>query len=238
MHPNFNISTDQNLTNIQNLKGLPWIGRDYLKNDKRLLIIAESQYAQGETKEQYEKDLALVNDANFTKNAVQQTQIENHYKHLALDNFLKAMFGNATINKEKLWQNLAFYNFVQRTMDYSSFSGNKTEQPTNTDFDEGWKVFADVIKILKPTDCVFIGVTAATSFERMMDSLNIQRIERIYHDKINSAKPATSSVTIDGLKTNISFIKHSSAYFSPESWQSFLQENHFEIIEKLKQKTS
>ncbi|KIA89575.1 hypothetical protein [Kaistella jeonii] len=236
MTSNINISQDQNFKKIQNLKWLPWIGKDYFAQDKRLLIIAESQYAQGETKEQYEKDLALVNSANFTRNAVQQTQIENYYKHLALDNFLKAMFGNATINKEKLWQNLAFYNFVQRTMDYSNFNGNKTEQPTNTDFDEGWKVFAEIIKILKPTDCVFIGVTGATSFERMMDSLNIQRTERIYHNKINSAKPATSSVTIDGLKTNISFIKHSSAYFSPESWHPFLKENHSEIIADLTSK--
>jgi hypothetical protein len=161
--------------------------------------------------------LALVNDPTFTRNAVQQTQIEKHYKHLALDNFLKAMFGNATINKEKLWQEIAFYNFVQRTMDYSSFNGNKTEQPTNTDFDDGWKVFADVIKILKPTDCIFIGVSAATSFERMMDALNIQRTERIYQDKINAAKPATTSVSIDVLKTNISFIKHTSAYFFARS---------------------
>ena len=223
-------SPDQNLKKIHNLKWLPWIGNDYFAKDKKLLIMAESQYGQGETKEQYDKDLAIVNDVNFTVNAVHQTQIEKHYKHLALDNFLKAMFGNATINKEKLWQNLAFYNFVQRTMDYSSFNGNKTEQPTNTDFDEGWKVFADVITILKPTDCIFIGVTAATSFERMMDVLNIQRTERIYHDKINSAKPATTSVTIDGLKTKISFIKHSSAYFSPDSWQPFLEEYHSEII--------
>ncbi|MFC6269462.1 hypothetical protein [Frigoriflavimonas asaccharolytica] len=228
-----NTQKDPIFKKYPNLKWLPWIGKDYFENDEKLLIIAESQYAQGETKEQYENDLALVNNPNFTRNAVQQTQIENHYKHLALDNFLKAVFGNSTINKEKLWQEIAFYNFVQRTMDYSSFDGNKYEQPTIADFDEGWKVFADVIKILKPTDCIFIGVTAATSFERMMDALNIQRTERIYQDKINSAKPATTSVIIDGLKTNISFIKHSSAYFSPESWRPFLMENHSEIITDL-----
>ena len=237
MNPTTN-SIDKNLTKIQNLKWLPWIGNNYFVQDKRLLIVAESQYAQGETEEEYAKDFAVVNSENFTINAIQQTQIENHYKHLALDNFLKAMFGNASINKEKLWQEIAFYNFVQRSMNYSSFDGNKTEQPTNKDFDEGWKVFAEVIKILKPTDCVFIGVSAATGFERMMDSLNIQRTERIYRDKINSAKPATTSVTIDGLKTNISFIKHSSAYFSPNLWRSFLKENHLVAIEKLKEKIS
>ena len=226
-------STDQNLTNIQNLKWLPWIGGNFFENDKRLLIIAESQYAQGESEEIYENDLALVNLEDFTRNAVLQTQIQNHYKHPALDNFLKALFGNASINKEKLWKCLAFYNFVQRTMDYSNFNGKKTEQPTTNDFDEGWKVFVEVVKILKPTDCIFIGVSAAESFERMMDGLNIQRTERIYQEKINNAKPAITSITIHGLKTNISFIKHSSAYFSPEMWRPFLYEQHSEIINEL-----
>jgi hypothetical protein len=232
------ISTQQDpkLKSIPNLSWLPWIGSDYFKNNNRLLIIGESQYAQGETAATYQEDLARVNEMDFTRNAVLQTQIQNHYKHPALDNLLKALWGNVSINKEKLWQELAFYNFVQRTMDYSSFNGNKAEQPTNTDFDEGWKVFAEVIKILKPTDCIFIGVSAATSFERMMDALNIQRTERIYHDKINSTKPATTSVTIDGLKTNISFVKHSSAYFSPEDWNLFLEKQHGKIIEEIKVK--
>lgn len=121
---------DSELKSIFDLSWLPWIGTEYFKNNNRLLIIGESQYAQGETAIAYKEDLNRVSGIDFTRNAVLQTQIQNHYKHPALDNLLKALFGNGSIDKAKLWKNIAFYNFVQRVMDYSSFDSKKTEQPT------------------------------------------------------------------------------------------------------------
>lgn len=227
---------DEDLINISNLSWIPWIGSDYFKNIRRLLIIGESQYAQGETTTAFEEDLVRVKGIDFTRNAVLQTQIQNHYKHPALDNLLKALLGNGSINKEKLWKEIAFYNFVQRVMDYSNFKGKKAEQPTIADFDAGWKVFVEVVKILKPTDCVFIGVSAAMPFERMMDQLNIKRTNRISHDKIGNTNPISASIEIAGHVTKISFVKHSSAYFSPVEWSGFLEKQHGKIIEALKEK--
>lgn len=220
------------------LSWLPWVGLEYFKNSKKLLIIGESQYAQGETATTYQEDLARVNRIDFTRNAVLQTQIQNHYKHPALDNLLKALLGNGSINKEKLWKEIAFYNFVQRVMDYSSFDGKKSEQPTITDFDSGWKVFVEVVKILKPTDCIFIGVSAAMPFERMMDQLNIKRSDRISHDKIGNTNPISGTIEIEGHTTKISFIRHSSAYFSPEKWNPFLEKQHGSIVQEFKAKIS
>lgn len=228
-----NLQNDSRLNKIPKLSWLPYLGTNYEENNNRLLIIGESQYAQGETAEDYQKDFARVNGIDFTRNAVLQTQIQNHYKHPALDNLLKALLGNSSIDKAKLWKNIAFYNFVQRIMDYSSFDSKKTEQPTITDFDEGWKVFVDIVKILKPTDCIFIGVSAAMPFERMMDQLNIKRSDRISHDKIGNTNPISASVEIEDHITNISFIRHSSAYFSPEDWKPFLRKQHSEVIRDL-----
>ena len=236
MKKSLSTEKDTELTIIPNLSWLPWIGSDYFKNTNRLLIIGESQYPQGETETVYKEDLARVNGIDFTRNAVLQTQIQNHYKHPALDNLLKALLKNFPINKEKLWKEIAFYNFVQRVMNYSSFNGKKTEQPAIADFDEGWKVFVEVVKILKPTDCVFIGVSAAMPFERMMDQLNIKRTNRISHYKIGNTNPISAAIEIDGFTTNISFDKHSSAYFSPKDWNPFLEEQHGSIVRELKEK--
>lgn len=227
---------DSALNDIPNLSWLPWIGTDYFKNYQRLLIIGESQYAQGETANAYKEDLNRVNEIDFTRNAVLKTQIQNHYKHPALDNLLKTLLGSGSIKKEKLWKEISFYNFVQRVMDYSSFEEKKTEQPIMADFDLGWKVFIEIVKILKPTDCIFIGVSAATPFERMMDQLNIKRSNRITHDKIGNTNPISASIEIDGHSTIISFVRHSSAYFSPEEWRPFLEEQHGNIIQELKTK--
>lgn len=119
-------------------------------------------------------------------------------------------------------------------MDYSSFDGKKTEQPTIEDFDQGWKVFVELVKILKPTDCIFIGVSAATPFERMMDQLNIKRTNRIAHDKIGNTNPISATIEIDGHSTKISFIRHSSAYFSPEEWNPFLEKQHGNTVQEIK----
>lgn len=113
--------------------------------------------------------------------------------------------------------------------------GNK-EIPNLTDFDNGWKTFIEVLKIIKPTDCIFIGVTAATSLERMMDQMNISRTARIYHPKIGNTAPATASIRVDNANIKLSFVKHTSAYFSPENWNPFLMQNHQEVIDKLNKK--
>lgn len=234
MKTHLSTQEDNNLNKIPNLSWLPWVGSDYFKNSNRLLIIGESQYAQGETAAAYKEDLARVNEMDFTRNAVLQTQIQNHYKHPALDNLLKSLFGNTSINKEKFWKEIGFYNFVQWVMDYSSFNGKKTEQRTIADFDAGWKVFVDVVKILKPTDCIFIGVSAAMPFERMMDQLNIKRTDRISHDKIGNTNPISATIEIDGHSTKITFVRHSSAYFSPDEWNPFLEKQHGNTVQEIK----
>lgn len=83
-----------------------------------------------------------------------------------------------------------------------------------------------MVKIIKPTKCIFIGVRAAEPFERMMDKLKIQRTDRIVHPEINKLSPRTASVTIDGNTINLTFIKHTSAYFSPEAWGGFLNNKY------------
>ncbi len=234
MEKSLSIQQDSELKSISTLSWIPWVGSSYFTNTNRLLIIGESQYAQGETAAEYNEDLDRVNEMDFTRNTVLQTQIQNHYKHATLDNLLKALLGNGSINKEKLWKEIAFYNFVQRVMDYSSFNGKKSEQPTIEDFDQGWKVFVELVKILKPTDCIFIGVSAAIPFERMMDQLNIKRTDRISHDKIGHTNPISATIEIDGHTTKITFVRHSSAYFSPEEWNPFLEKQHGNFIQELK----
>lgn len=224
---------DHSLNKIPNLSWLPWVGSEVFDNGQRLLIVGESHYANGETNEAYEDNLSRLGKNDFTRNLIKETQLQKRYQHKALGNFFKAFFGNASVNNDKLWKEIAFYNFVQRTMNYSSFDSKKTEQPTINDFDRGWEVFVELAKILKPTDCIFIGVAAATSFERMMDRLKVNRTDRVFHPKIGSTAPVTSSVTIDGCTINMTFVRHSSAYFSSEEWHPFLQKHHGRLIEEL-----
>lgn len=223
------LSKDNALEKIPTLTWLPWIGKDYFNSNKRLLIIGESHYSDGISDEAFLHNQQLAAKNDFTRNTIYQTQIQKAYEHKPLKNLFSALFGGAIIDQNKVWSQLAYYNFVQRSMNYSNINGQKnTEQPTIKDFDKGWETFIEVAKILKPTDCIFIGVRAAEPFERMMDKLNIKRTDRIVHPEINNVSPRTASITIDGHQINLTFIKHTSAYFSPNTWSDFL-EGRFEL---------
>ncbi len=222
-----NTKEDKKLNQITSLTWLPWIGENYFNQSKRLLIIGESHYADGETVEAYQANLQLAAKNDFTRKTIYQTQILKAYVHKPLKNLFSALFGNQVIDENKVWSNLAYYNFVQRCMNYSNINDKEnTEQPTIKDFDLGWETFIELIKILKPTDCIFIGVRAAEPFERMMDKLKIQRSDRMTHSEINNVSPRTASVVIDGQQINLTFIKHTSAYFSPDAWSQFLEKEH------------
>ncbi len=225
---------DNKLDQIKSLKWHPWIGKNFSSSNRRLLIIGESHYYDGDSVETFERNNKLAAEINFTRNTIFQTQIQKAYEHKPLKNLFLSLLGDAKRDEEKLWNQLAYYNFVQRSMNYSNLNGEKkTEQPTIKDFDNGWETFVELAKILKPTDCIFIGVRAAEPFERMMDILNIQRTDRIKHPEINDVSPRTASIVIDGQQINLTFIKHTSAYFSPEAWRVFLEERHSKIAKTI-----
>lgn len=229
-----NLTIDKDLMNISNLEWMPWIGDSFFNSNKRLLIIGESHYSDGNTEQAFLKNKNLAAKKDFTRNTIYQTQIQKAYEHKPLKNLFAALFGTSKIDETKIWSQLAYYNFIQRSMNYSNINGQKnTEQPTINDFDLGWETFVEVTKILKPTDCIFIGVRAAEPFERMMDKLNIKRTDRVVHPEINNVSPRTASIKIDGQLINLTFIKHTSAYFSTEAWSGFLNNKNKEVISNL-----
>ena len=156
---------DPHLEKIQDLKWLPWIGIDYFTSDERLLIVGESHYLLPEDNPYYEKNKDEVNspEKDFTRNVVQTFCIDHKKVQPMFDNLNRCLFGKRDMKKITLdmrkakWQQLAFYNFVQRPME------NNQKRPTGEDLENGWKVFAELIKILQPTECIFIGVAAADS---------------------------------------------------------------------------
>lgn len=227
---------DHHLSKIPNLSRLPWVGSEFSNAEIRLLIVGESHYAMGKTKAEYEEDLLRHKNPDFTRKFIEETQIQNLYRYLLLDNFWQALFQKQP-NKSEIWKHISFYNFVQRSMDYSSFDGEKKEQPNNSDFKNGWAVFAELVKVLKPTDCIFLGLKASEGFGNLKTDEKVTEFDYSYAPKIGNMTPLEGSVTIDEQKINVSFIQHCSSFFSPQSWNPFLQKRHPEIIDFLMKKS-
>jgi len=75
MEQHIDNSFDKHLLNISSLTWLPWIGKDFKKNSRRLLIVGESHYALGDNDEDYQKRFREATDnKTFTRECIMNHQ--------------------------------------------------------------------------------------------------------------------------------------------------------------------
>lgn len=211
---------DHHLEKIQDLKWLPWIGIDYFTSDERLLIVGESHYLLPEDDPYYEKNKDEAGLPDFTRNVIQTKCIDDKTKaQPTFDNINRCLFGNQKMtadDRAEKWKHLAFYNFVQRPM--------KTNQkrPKSEDWEKGWKVFAELITIIKPTECIFIGVAAADKSPKRYGCKKSKK------KAVGNVPPRFFSIPIDGQKSiPCVAIRHTSHHFSWEKWCQLLKNEKF-----------
>lgn len=205
------LDEDNQLGEVTELKWLPWIGKEYFNTEHRLLIVGESHYLTGK-----EKNLLETEQPDFTRNVVQTFCINNKKPQPTFDNLARCMFGNQKMTvdeRAEKWKHLAFYNFVQRPME------NNKKRPTKSNLQKGWNVFSELIRILKPTHCIFIGFAAA-------DCNNPYKCKR--GEKVGRYAARLFEVELEENDTcRCVAIKHTSQYFSWEKWRKLLKTQDF-----------
>jgi len=225
-------SFDEVLSNIDDLTWLPWIGSNYKNHKRRLLIIGHSQYELGSNDEEYRNNfMSATEDKDDTRKRIYQYPISRWWRNKIYDNIHRALLGTNDFDKELFWKQVCFYNFIQRIIDYRS---HIKEQPKPIEFYNSWKPFIDLIKILNPTDCIFIGVSASHGFNQAMEDLRINYSPIKELEKIGGTKARIASLKINENEINLSFIQHTSKMFSWRKWNIFLESNNKEVIENLK----
>ncbi len=195
---------------------LPWIGKSYRKATTKVLIVAESHYANSEN------NLALFNREFSTRLIVWESRItDDPYTVPQYNNLERVLTGIKSMgneNREDFWEHVAFYNFIQRTM-YPS-----KERPNWNDFIDGWGHCIDVVKVLKPDVCLFSGVTASKSFDGQMQKLGISYAPVKRQAAIASrVYPRVGAVNLGNYRLPLVFIKHCSSYFSWPTWYAYLR---------------
>lgn len=234
-------SCDDELTKINGLTWLPWIGKNYSNNQRRLLIVGESHYCKADNEEDFKKECkAKIGNKENTRIVVNNEAIireikkdcryfDNTYKALLNENTFKALIKDITF-RERFWGQVCFYNFIQRPMDYRI-----KERPKRTDFYNAWKLFIDLITIINPTDCIVTGVQASNSFNHAMNDLNINfsKVKKV--EKVGMVYPRTALLNINENEIKLSFMQHPSAWFSWENWHIFLENEHKEGLKALRQ---
>jgi len=218
-------SFDSQFAKINNLRWLPWVGKKYTSNEFKLLIVGESHYLDKVPDEKFnEKYLEVSNRKMFTRQIIKEIPIDKNQNNNTFENLHRAFFGTNNIDRSEFWSRVCFYNFAQRLLDY-----RHNERPNIHDFTLGWDVFIEVIKILQPTHCIFIGVGASNFFNQSMSSLNVNYTQVEWLDRISRTYPRSASVNIN-YPLNLLFIQHTSQYFSWFKWNDFIRKRYKNLI--------
>lgn len=200
-----------------NIPVLPWVGEDY-KNNK-VLVVGESHYLEFKNNEVQESYKA---SSDHTRNVVTDS-LYGHFESNTFKNLTK-MFTNS--NRDLFWNNVAFYNFINRVMDKESGT-DRNERPKAKDFRESWSNFVEIVNILKPTMCIFVGVAASNQFNKAISKMETVNGKVNWNiSPINRTYPRKGYIEIDGNKIDLVFIKHTSHHISVDKWKDFLNENY------------
>jgi hypothetical protein len=207
---------DSNFNKIENLKWLPWVGNHFnsLSTINRMLIVGESHYHDN-TPASIEKH----NSPTFTREVIEELAIERlYYRTKIFSNLHRTLFGNDEFDSPTFWNLLSFYNFIQRPM------VTNEGRPSYDEFYKSWFLFLDIIKLLKPKTCLFIGTSAANSFEHAIQNTEFSSDGVKWEDYISNAYAKTTILKDkDGNETQLIFIRHTSRMFSWSKWNEYLQ---------------
>jgi len=108
------------------------------------------------------------------------------------------------------------------------------ERPTGMDFYSSWKTLVDLVKIIKPTDCIFIGVSASNSFDQAMAELRLNYSRVKWLEAIGTAYARTASFEINKSNIKLTFIQHASQMFSWSKWNMFLERENQEVLSSIR----
>lgn len=225
------IEFDADFRQCRGLTWLPWVGASYTERpqDQRILIVGESHYVRPAR----ERNLAEViqehlSYENYTRDVVSECLIHQEWPNRTLDTLPKLLFGTSEIDRELFWCDTAYYNFVQSPMHYNR--EGSPERPSWESFVDGWGVFLQVVSLLRPSYCLFIGVAAFDSFNHVMSGAGVEHEEVQRTEKISRTYGRRASLHIDFNVASLIGIQHLGKYCSWSRWHDYLIRNHQDIV--------
>ncbi len=196
---------------FNDLHWLPWIGKEYFKaeNNIKLLLLGESHYVpEGEEedplydKNTWTREFILKEGINSTDSKKVNPLVKNIEKAI----YLKENISNEM--KLKLWETVVYFNLIQKLL------SSRMKRPDGDDIIMGWKVFINVIDIIKPNICIVLGKSSYGTLGHL--KANLMNELDVSFNKSNGNNCA--HIKRNDFETKLLFIRHPSAYFSWERW--------------------
>lgn len=193
----------------------PWVGKNYPSASSKILVILESHYI-----DKAKSNVEDVQNPLYTRRLVAERCYPQYWWNSPTWNNLNAFLAGRKLEAEtapKLWENIAFYNFVQRPMPSPS------DRPSERDFAQGWQAFKDVLNTLKPGICIFAGMSALSHTEQFPPALTLGKATP-WGEKINNTftRPVFS-IRAGNVSASGAAIQHPGSFFTCEAWHNWLK---------------
>lgn len=215
-------SYDNEFTTLKELNWLPWIGKNY--RDTKILLVGDSHY------DDYDEWL-IYKDA--TRKFVNNQGLNSHNPDFKNRRFFQQI-EKTLLNRDastleernRLWNNIAFYNLVQRLLP------SVKERPNDNDFDTGWRTFLDIANIIQPEICIKYGYDGIGRLGYLLNNFDTGWTRDDVQEFYN--KPYCINLTKDNHKMRIIFTYHptGSFGFDYEEWANHIS-NKFPQVNTL-----
>ncbi len=224
-----NLTTDKydnDFDNIEGLKWLPWVGKNY--DSTRIFILGASHY---EWKDSDKGESSK--SKKFTRKVVAEHGIDSkneRHKKYAFAGFNKCLLNEEALHpnaRGELWSSLLFYNLLQTPMKTGTDTIVKDEDAL-----EAWEAFKKLVSILKPKICIAWGAKIIDHWVWKNKCVEFSNTYE-YKNQISRCSPRESVITIGGHKLSICAIKHPSMGFSPPKWREYLLSQHKDKLQKI-----
>lgn len=222
---------DREFDSVESLKRYPWVGSQYVDCKCHILIIGDSHYTVDGDKNFCEDEYKRCNsNKDYTREVIRYVindVCEGKPTWTMYRNLINTITSYTPEEVKFLWSKVAFYNFIQEPMKQID------QEPTSEESRVGWLCFYDIVNILKPDICLFIGIRSRNEIETIQSLNGTYTIVKDV-DKCNNTSPYYGEVeTKEGNKTRYRIIKHASSYYSPEAWYKYLSKKEPEILIQL-----
>jgi hypothetical protein len=225
---------DVEFARAEGLTWLPWVGEGYISRQRgqRLLIVGESHYVRPKEGEDLQKVIDdHLNYPDYTRDVVAECLIYQAWPNRTLDTLPKLLFGTDQIDRERYWSDTAFYNFIQVPMHYNR--QGSPERPSLESFVAGWTTFRDVVRILEPSHCLFIGVAALDSFNYCIGSARIDHTPVQWTEQVGRTYGRRATLTVGSNTSTLIGVQHLGKYFSWSRWHDYLGRHHADLTQIL-----
>ena len=214
--------------NVKSLGRYPWIGINYSKSDYRVLILGDSHYTVDNKGNYCEKEYNRCKATkDYTREIVRcviNDGCEGKPTWTMYRNLINTFTSYTPEEVKYLWSKVAFYNFIKEPMKQIN------QVPTNEECKIGWQCFNEVVDILKPDFCLFVGIRSNREIDTINSIGGKYIIEKDKEMCNNSSSHYGEIETKERTKTRFRIIKHTSSYYSPEAWYQYLMNKEVKLM--------